>query len=56
MITTDAYTDNYRERRQYPQIIAILGCTAARQRRTTTWEEIVRTTERVEADLSGLHA
>lgn len=37
-------------------LIAILGRTAARQRRTTTWEEIVRSTERVEADLSGLHA
>ncbi len=37
-------------------LIAILGRTAARQRRTTTWEELIRSTERVEADLSGLHA
>lgn len=37
-------------------LIAILGRTAARQRRTTTWEEIVRSTERVEADLTGLRA
>jgi len=37
-------------------LIAILGRTAARQRRTTTWEELIRSTERVEADLSGVHA
>lgn len=37
-------------------LIAILGRTAARQRRTATWEELIRSTERVEADLSGLHA
>lgn len=36
-------------------LIAILGRTAARQRRTTTWEELIRSTERLEADLSGLH-
>lgn len=37
-------------------LIAILGRTAARNGRTTTWDEVIRSQERMEADLSGLHA
>lgn len=37
-------------------LIAILGRTAARNARTTTWDEILRSGEKIEADLSGLHA
>jgi predicted dehydrogenase len=35
-------------------LIAILGRTAARNGRTTTWNEVVQSKERIEADLSGL--
>ena len=37
-------------------LIAILGRTAARNGRTSTWDEVIRSKERMEADLSGLHA
>lgn len=37
-------------------LIAILGRTAARRGRTVTWQEIMQSKERVEADLSGLQA
>lgn len=37
-------------------LIAVLGRTAARNGRTTTWDEMLRNPERIEADLSGLHA
>ena len=36
-------------------LIAILGRTSARQGRTTTWEEVINSKERIEADLTGLH-
>ena len=37
-------------------LIALLGRTAARNGRTTTWNELIQSKERIEADLSGLHA
>jgi len=37
-------------------LIAILGRTAARNGRTTTWAELIRSKQSIEADLSGLHA
>jgi hypothetical protein len=35
-------------------LVAILGRTAARNGRTTTWAEVLQSKERIEADLSGL--
>jgi|CXWL01.1.fsa_nt_gi predicted dehydrogenase len=35
-------------------LIAILGRTAAHRGRTTTWDEVLRSKERLEADLTGL--
>jgi myo-inositol 2-dehydrogenase/D-chiro-inositol 1-dehydrogenase len=37
-------------------LIAILGRTAARNGRTTTWNEIIQSKEKIEADLSALHS
>jgi myo-inositol 2-dehydrogenase / D-chiro-inositol 1-dehydrogenase len=37
-------------------LVAILGRTAARERRTVTWNELVKTKTKLHADLSGLQA